>query len=162
MGLARWALKGHYKKLRESPFGRALSRAFEESGFNDGSSGALQHAAGLYKDFYMTIGAAHYVPDEVAAEFAKATQHSRYPVLFNVALDYALNQFSRDQLVEFYRGNEALVLDTAVYVDAIFPDFYETRPRSAANFTDVHAFQTQMYVLVNGVDEYLGRKGVKA
>lgn len=159
MGLIDWALKGHHKKLRESEHGRALVNAFQASGFNDGTAQRLQVAADLYRDFNVTIGAANYVPQDVAQEFASITSNSRWPILFNVALDYALNCFTRDQLLDFYRSEKAQVLDISAYVDALFPDFLQSRPRNAEGFGDVHVFQTQMYVLIMGVTKFIDTKG---
>lgn len=158
MGMMDWALKGHYKKLRESERGRALESAFQASGFNDGTPQRQQVAADLYRDFYVTIEASDYIPQEVAQEFASNTSNSRWPILFNVALDYALNHFTREQLLDFYRNNKARVLDIGAYVDAPFPDFLQSRPRHAGSFDDVHVFQTQMYVLIMGVTEFIDTK----
>ena len=158
MGLMDWVLKGHYKKLRESERGRALANAFQASGVNDGTPRQQRVAADLYRDFYVTIKAADYVPEEATREFASNTSNSRWPILFNVALDYALNQFTTDQLLDFYGKEKEQVLDVGAYVDAIFPEFMKSRPRSAGSFNDVHVFQTQMYVLIMGVTEYLESK----
>lgn len=158
MGLTEWALKGHYKKLRESPEGKLLREAFEKSGFNDGTAVGLDRAIALYKDFYLSIGAADYAPDHDAREFAAATANNRFPILFNAALDYALNAFSDDQLLQFYRENKDLVSEGFAYLDALYPEFMKSRPRTAANFNDVHVFQTQMYLLITGVHNYIHAK----
>ena len=155
MGLTEWALKGHLKKLRESEYGQMLSRGFAESGFNDGTPGALKRAADLYEDFHETVEPNRFAASQYAQEFARNTVDSRYPILFNVALDYGLNHFSREDLLEVYRDDKAQVIDHSAYVDAIYPEFIHSRPRSVGSFNDLHVYQAQMWALVLGAAAYL-------
>lgn len=156
MGLLDRALKGHHKRLRESERGRTLAKAFQGSGFNDGTPEQQRIAADLYKDFYLTIKAAAYVPEDVALEFASNTVNSRWPILFDVALNYALNQFTRDQLLDFYHSEKEVVQNSSDYVNALFPEFLSSRPRTAGNLNDVRIFQTQMSLLIIAVADYIG------
>lgn len=157
MGLTEWALRGHLKKLRESETGQMLSRGFAESGYNDGTPAALKRAEDLYQEFYGTV-ANHFVASQDAQNFARDTVGSRYPILFNVALDYGLNFFSREDLLEVYRDDKAQVIDLAAYVDAIYPEFIGSRPRTAGSLKDVHVFQAQMWSLIVGAHTYLKKR----
>lgn len=155
MGLLKLALRNHYKKLRESELGRELTSAFESTGLNDGSEEHLTRAGELFEDFYLTIGAARFVPDEAKEDFAHYTARNPYPILFNAALDHARTCYEPDQLLEYYKLNKPHVRDYSAYVDALFPDFLESRPRSARSIDDLHIYSAQMYVLVSSLEQYL-------
>ena len=154
MGLTDWALKGRFKKLRESETGQLLSRGFANSGYNDGTPAALKRAEELYEEFYLTVSN-HHIARQDAQAFARDTVGSRYPILFNVALDHGLNFYSREELLEVYRDDKAQVIDLAAYVDAIYPEFIHSRPRTAGSLKDVHVFEVQMSFLVIGAVTYM-------
>ena len=159
MGIMNLALSGYFKKKRESPLGKALIKAFEQSGQNNGSPAALKKAASVFTDYNMITGAAIFLPERAAEDFAVSTVGSSYANLFNAALDFALDSYTEQQHLEFFHENKDAVTYYGSYVDAIYPKFISSRPRTAANIDDVRVFQSKMYVLVATLEEYLIEKG---
>ena len=153
----RWTSRAHRKRLLESKLGRDLATAFRDSGVNDGTPRGLRAAADLFEDFLLAMGAPGGAAESEANRLAEWTALSRYPNLFNVALDYALHQYESSELSRIYHSDTTTVLELGCYVDALFPDFIGTRPRVAGGVGDLREFQARLYVLVDSVCRYIGR-----